>query len=51
MPKLLCSLIVVESIEKSRKFYEEVLGQKVEFDFGENISFAGGLALQSRISW
>ena len=34
-------------MERSRKFYENVLGQKVEADFGENISF-GGFAIHSR---
>lgn len=49
--KFSCPVIIVESIEKSRKFYEEVLGQKVILDFGENITFEGDFALQSKSSW
>jgi len=42
---------VVKSIEKSRKFYEDVLGQKVVMDYGENITFDGDFSLQSSSSW
>ncbi len=44
-------LIVVKEMERSRKFYEELLGQKVMFDFGANIAFESGLSLQTRDSW
>lgn len=44
-------LIVVEDMERSRKFYEELLGQKVVLDFGANITFAGDFSLQTRDSW
>ena len=43
--KFVCPLIVVNDIEASRKFYEEVLGQKVLYDHGENVSFEGGFAI------
>jgi catechol 2,3-dioxygenase-like lactoylglutathione lyase family enzyme len=43
-----CALFVVEDIAVSRQFYEEVLGQTVLYDFGENIRFHGGFALQQR---
>lgn len=46
--KFICPLIVVEDIKKARKFYEEVLGQKVEFDFGENVQFHGPFAIHKR---
>ena len=46
--KFLCSLIVVENIEKSRKLYELILKQNVVTDFGENISFEGGFALHKK---
>ena len=39
--KFVCSLITVADITRSRDFYEKVLGQKVEADFGENVSFGG----------
>jgi len=32
--KYICPLITVQNIEKSRKFYEEVLNQEVEIDHG-----------------
>ena len=43
--KFVCPLIVVDNMEVSRNFYEKVLNQKVQFDFGENISFEGGFAI------
>ncbi|MEN6462066.1 MAG: VOC family protein [Syntrophomonas sp.] len=43
--KFICPLIVVNDIETSRNFYEKVLNQKVEYDFGENVAFAGGFAI------
>jgi catechol 2,3-dioxygenase-like lactoylglutathione lyase family enzyme len=39
--KFMCSLITVSDIKKSRDFYENVLGQKVESDYGRNVSFEG----------
>lgn len=42
----MCSLIVVDDLETSKYFYEEVLGQKVKFDFGENITYEGDFAIQ-----
>jgi catechol 2,3-dioxygenase-like lactoylglutathione lyase family enzyme len=54
--KYTCPLIVVENIAESRKFYEELLDQKVLVDFGENITLGKDLsessfALQSKSSW
>ncbi len=43
--KYICPLITVQNIEKSRKFYEEVLNQEVEIDHGTNVSFKGGFAI------
>ena len=43
--KFICPLIVVNNIEVSRSFYEKVLDQKVQFDFGENMSFESGFAI------
>ncbi len=43
--KYICPLITVQDIEKSRKFYEEVLKQEVEIDHGANVSFKGGFAI------
>jgi len=39
--KFMGSLITVADIKKSRDFYENVLEQKVEADYGENVSFGG----------
>lgn len=44
-------LLVVKDINVSRKFYEQLLQQKVRFDFGANIMFEGGLSLQERSSF
>jgi len=43
--KFICPLIVVNDMRVSRNFYENVLNQKVQFDFGENVSFEGGFAI------
>jgi len=45
MLKFVCPLIVVDEIAPSRYFYEQLLGQKVKFDFGQNISFEGDFAI------
>ena len=44
-------LIVVTDLERSRKFYKEVLGLRVVADFGANITLTGGLALQTVETW
>ena len=41
MLKFDAPLIVVEDMARSRHFYEQVLGQKVKFDFGPNVPFEG----------
>jgi catechol 2,3-dioxygenase-like lactoylglutathione lyase family enzyme len=45
--KFVCPLITVTDIKRSRDFYENVLGQKVETDYGRNVSF-GGFAIHLR---
>lgn len=49
--KFKCPMLVVNDIEKSREFYKKVLGLRVISDFGANITFTGGLALQTKESW
>lgn len=44
-PKYDAALIAVKDMAVSKKFYREVLGQKVVFDLGKNVSFKGGFAL------
>jgi len=43
--RFVCPLIVVNDIARSRKFYEDVLGLEVEFDFGENVTFKNSFAI------
>lgn len=45
------ALIVVTDMERSRNFYETILDQKIQFDFGENVAFESGLSLQTKASW
>jgi len=45
MLKFIAPLIVVEDIARSRAFYEQVLGQKVKFDFGEDVQFEGDFSI------
>lgn len=44
--KFTCPLIAVSNLEASRRFYEEVLGQKIVLDLGWNVTFSGGFAIQ-----
>jgi catechol 2,3-dioxygenase-like lactoylglutathione lyase family enzyme len=37
--------IVVDEIAPSRYFYERLLGQKVKYDFGVNVSFEGDFSI------
>lgn len=39
------AVLFVRDIQASRRFYEEVLCQKVELDLGLNVGFEGGFAL------
>src|SRR5512133_3725880 len=43
--RLVSAVIFVRDIRASRRFYEEVLGQKVLIDHGPNVGFEGGFAL------
>lgn len=43
--KYICPLIVVSDIKSSRDFYERILGQKVKYDFGENVQFEGDFSI------
>ncbi len=49
--KFSCTLIAVKDINASRQFYENLFNLKVEFDFGINIAFDCGLALQQDFDW
>lgn len=48
MLKFVAPLIVVEDITVSRIFYEQILGQTVKFDFGEDVQFEGDFSIHLR---
>jgi catechol 2,3-dioxygenase-like lactoylglutathione lyase family enzyme len=43
--KFVSAVIMVKDIPASRRFYEDLLGQKVTMDHGPNVAFEGGLAI------
>lgn len=43
--RFVCTLITVEDIEKSKWFYQEVLSQKIKYDFKQNVLFESGFAI------
>lgn len=49
--KFTAILLAVKDLEKSRRFYREVLGLEVESDFGTNITLTGGISLQTQDTW
>ena len=49
--KYTSTLIAVSDMEKSKQFYQDVLGMKVVADFGANVTLDGGLALQTLETW
>lgn len=49
--KHICMLISVADINAARKFYEDLFGLEVFQDYGRNIAFTCGLALQQDFDW
>lgn len=49
--KYTSTLIAVKDIEKSKMFYNEILGLKVIADFGANVTLTGGITLQTIDTW
>ena len=49
--KYTCTVISVADINAARKFYEELFGLEVYQDYGRNIAFTCGLALQQDFDW
>lgn len=45
LPKYHSSVFFVSDIEKSKKFYTEIICQKIEMDFGRCIGFIGGFSI------
>jgi len=41
-------VLLVEDIERSKHFYNIILGQQIIMDFGRNVGFKGGLAIWER---
>ena len=44
-------LLIVKDIERSRRFYQEVLGLMVTADLGRKVLFAGGIVLEESPPW
>lgn len=49
--KFTCMVISVADINAARKFYEDLFGLEVFQDYGKNIAFTCGLALQQDFGW
>lgn len=49
--KHICMLISVADVNAARKFYEDLFGLEIFQDYGKNISFTCGLALQQDFDW
>jgi len=45
------NLLVVKDIQKSRKFYKDILGLEVIDDFGANIVLTNNISLQTLDTW
>ena len=45
------TMIVVKDIERSKRFYQEVLDLEVVKDFGANVTLTGGIILQTLNTW
>lgn len=46
--KFICALITVTDMDRSRNFYETILGQKIKYNFGEDITFHGDFTIHLR---
>lgn len=49
--KYVCPLLAVRDIERSKEFYQSVMGLDILMDLGANVTLSGGLALQSLETW
>ena len=49
--KYTSTLLAVNDMEKSKRFYYDVLGLDVTSDFGANVTLAGGISLQTIDTW
>lgn len=44
-PQYTSVVLLVENVEKSKKFYTEILGQQIKMDFGRCVEFIGGFSI------
>lgn len=44
-PKYNGAVFFVDNVEQSKKFYTDILGQKIEMDFGRCVGFNGGFSI------
>lgn len=44
-------LLAVDDVERSKKFYGELFDQTIIEDYGENVVFSGGFAVQEKFDW
>ena len=44
-PRFHSIVLFVKDIERSKKFYSEVLGQEIQYDFGNNVALKSGITL------
>jgi catechol 2,3-dioxygenase-like lactoylglutathione lyase family enzyme len=49
--KYVGALMAVEDLRRSRDFYEGVLGQAVETDFGPCVGYSGGFSIMAKSLW
>ena len=49
--KYISTVISVSDIEAAKKFYKDLFGLKIYQDYGKNIAFTCGLALQQDFDW
>ena len=49
--KYICTVISVSDSEAAKKFYKDLFGLKIYQDYGKNIAFTCGLALQQDFDW
>lgn len=45
------ALLAVKDVERSKLFYKELFDQEVVVDFGKNVTFSGGFAIQEDFGW
>jgi len=49
--KFRLALLAVKDVEVSKRFYGELFDQTVTLDFGRNVTFSGGFAIQEDFDW